>query len=172
MRYITFDHWWSWGPKGRVRRASGPQAIASGPEAAGPIYHSVTDALARITSSSRGYSPNWVGACLQLESSEPVQQFIWPPAAASSLACDRWIMISVLCHCARSGAGIATDSTTSNQTGMQTPCRRGASALHGLLWCGLDRRKMQATSVSSFPALQVTEIARSYVSYMITSYLS
>ena len=43
----------------------------------------------------------------------------------------------------------------------------------GLLGCGLDRRKMQAdVGIVLAPALQVTEIARWYVSYMTSSYLS
>ena len=43
----------------------------------------------------------------------------------------------------------------------------------GLLGRGLDRRKMQAdVGIILAPALQVTEIARSYVLYMTSSYLS
>ena len=152
-----FGSWWSWGPKGRVLLS--PAAAAG----CGPNLSQAC--LGAILSLKWSRSLTWTWKFLASEAvhfaacTGPAAVL----AAAMSATTESWSL--TLCHGARPGTGIASGTPPRNQTGMQTLCR--ASALHGLLWCGLDRRKLQAdVKIVHAPRLQVTEIARSYVSYM------
>ena len=133
----------------------------------------------------KGECSTWLRACHQLESSEsiytnilspwcaPAQQFVWQPAAACSSACNQsWSLPVTLC--ARHShwhptAILPNRPPTASDRRDSAVCQTGGQASSNVLAITAVCRLI---AESARPAVQVTEIARSYVSYMITCFVS